>query len=457
MLLTEGHTVRDFGTDSEVPCDYPDFIRPVAEAVARGEFERASCSAVRATARRSSPTGPRHSVRTVLDRTGGHLEPLAQRREHALARPADHRRGDALAIVRTWLATPFEGGRHVGRIRKIDESIGSCVQLRFVGLGRMGGNMSRRLLAGGHQVVVWDRSADAVADARAKRRDAVARHCSMTWCRRLAPPRAVWVMVPAGDATEQTVTGLAERLAAAATSSSTAATAISKTTSGARGRARDHVVSTIFDVGTSGGVWGAERGYCLMIGGPQRRRRAPRADFQDAGAGPGDRCSRRAALDLTATTAHEGFLYCGPAGAGHFVKMIHNGIEYGLMQAYAEGFDILRNAGSEHAAGQSTVQSRPAEIAEALEAWQRGRARGCSILRRLALAGDPQARDSSLGNVAGLGRRPLDRGGRDRRGSPCRRADRRALRALPLAPRHTFAEKLLSALRAQFGGHVEPS
>jgi 6-phosphogluconate dehydrogenase len=314
------------------------------------------------------------------------------------------------------------------------------MQIGFIGLGRMGGNMTRRLLTGGHDVVVWDRSADAVralASSGANGSSSLADLAS-----RLTPPRAVWVMVPAGEPTEQTVTALAEVLQQGDT-----------IIDGGNSYYKDDVrragmVATrgvhYLDVGTSGGVWGAERGYCLMIGGPQHAAERLMPIFRTLAPGQGSQPPSRG-LDTAKTTAHEGFLYCGTSGAGHFVKMIHNGIEYGLMQSYAEGFDILENA------------TYDLELGEIAELWRRGSDVSSWLLdlAALALAGDPELK-AFIGKVAdsGEGRWTVDAAIEEEVAAGVLTA---ALYARFRSRRdHTFGEKLLSALRAQFGGHVEP-
>ena len=315
------------------------------------------------------------------------------------------------------------------------------MQIGLVGLGRMGGNMTRRLAAGGHEVVVWDRSADAVQSLA--RSGATGSSSLADLVSRLAPPRAVWLMVPAGDPTEQTVTALAEVLQQGDT-----------IVDGGNSHFKDDVrrAATLaargvhyLDVGTSGGVWGAERGYCLMIGGPEHAATRLAPIFRTLAPGQGSQPPSRG-LDTAKTTAQEGFLYCGPSGAGHFVKMIHNGIEYGLMQSYAEGFDVLQNAAYDF------------NLAEIAELWRRGSVVSSWLLdlAALALAADPQL-EAFVGKVAdsGEGRWTVDAAIEEEVAAHVLTA---ALYARFRSRRdHTFGEKLLSALRAQFGGHVEPS
>jgi len=315
------------------------------------------------------------------------------------------------------------------------------MQIGLIGLGRMGGNMTRRLIAGGHDVVVWDRSADAV---QAFGRGGATSSSSLAdLASRLVPPRAVWLMVPAGEATEQTVTALAEVLQQGDTIVDGGNTHFKDDVRRAAALATRGI--HYLDVGTSGGVWGADRGYCLMIGGPEHAATRLTPIFRTLAPGQGSQPPSRG-LDTAKTTAHEGFLYCGPSGAGHFVKMIHNGIEYGLMQSYAEGFDILENA---------TYDFNLAQIAEL---WRRGSVVSSWLLdlAALALAADPQL-EAFVGKVpdSGEGRWTVDAAIEEEVAAQVLTA---ALYARFRSRRdHTFGEKLLSALRAQFGGHVEPS
>jgi 6-phosphogluconate dehydrogenase len=314
------------------------------------------------------------------------------------------------------------------------------MQLGLIGLGRMGGNMARRLAGGGHDIVAWDRNPDAVAALQGGRiRGAVSIEDLV---RQLTPPRAVWMMVPAGDPTEQTAVALAAVLQVG-----------DAIIDGGNSHFKDDVrrASDVrpkgihyIDAGTSGGVWGAERGYCLMIGGPAEVVARLTPIFRTLAPGQGT-TPPTDGLDTTKTTAHEGFVHCGPAGAGHFVKMIHNGIEYGLMQSYAEGFDILRNAPYD------------LTLAEIAELWRRGSVVSSWLLdlAARALVTDPQL-SGFVGNVAdsGEGRWTVQAAIEEDVSADVLTT---ALYARFRSRRdHTFAEKLLSALRSQFGGHVEP-
>ena len=313
----------------------------------------------------------------------------------------------------------------------------------------MGGNMTRRLVEGGHDVVVWDQNVAAVQTigrSGAKGATSISDLVS-----KLTPPRAIWVMVPAGDPTEQTVTALAEHLQQGDTIIDGGNTHFKDDVRRASTLARRGI--HYLDVGTSGGVWGAERGYCLMIGGPEHAATRLIPIFRTLAPGQGQIPPSRG-LDTSKTTAHEGFLYCGPSGAGHFVKMIHNGIEYGLMQSFAEGFDILRNASAETLPEEHRYNLNLGAIAEL---WRRGSVVSSWLLdlAALALAADPQL-GQFVGKVAdsGEGRWTVDAAIEEEVSADVLTT---ALYARFRSRRdHTFAEKLLSALRAQFGGHVEP-
>jgi 6-phosphogluconate dehydrogenase len=313
----------------------------------------------------------------------------------------------------------------------------------------MGANMARRLIGGGHDIVAWDRSTAALETAAA---DGVTASPSLeALAARLRPPRAVWVMVPAGDPTEQTVAALGAVLQADDIIIDGGNTHFKDDVRRAR-LLRERGIHYV-DVGTSGGVWGAERGYCLMIGGerPAVERMTP--IFRTLAPGEGSIAPTRG-LDRSLTTAHEGFVHCGPVGAGHFVKMIHNGIEYGLMQSYAEGFDILRNASSEALPAEHRYDFDLADIAEV---WRRGSVVSSWLLD---LAGHALREDPALSRFEG---RVADSGeGRWTVAAAIEEAVPADVLTTALFTRfrsrrdHTFAEKLLSALRAQFGGHVEP-
>jgi len=205
----------------------------------------------------------------------------------------------------------------------------------------MGANMTRRLLRGAHEVVVSDLSADNVKHVASE--GAIGSSSLDDFVAKLRPPRIAWLMVPAGTATEQTVQALAQRFQKG-----------DIIIDGGNSFFKDDVRRSrqlqpngihYIDVGTSGGVWGLERGYCMMIGGPREAFDHLNPIFKTLAPGRGD-IARTPGRENVPGTAEDGYIYCGPSGAGHFVKMVHNGIEYGLMQAYAEGFYISRNANS---------------------------------------------------------------------------------------------------------------
>ena len=323
------------------------------------------------------------------------------------------------------------------------------MQLGLVGLGKMGANMARRLLKAGHTCVVTDLSADAVA---AMSRDGATGAGSLEeLVGALATPRVVWVMVPAGEATERTVETLGTLLTAGDIVIDGGNSWFKDDVR--RGAALDARGIRYVDAGTSGGVWGADRGYCLMVGGtpdavahiePILRALAP----GEAGISP----SR--GRDGKKSTAHLGYLHCGPIGAGHFVKMIHNGIEYGMMQAFAEGFDIMRHAGDKTLAPDHRYSLDLADIAEL---WRRGSVVSSWLLDLSAIA---LAEDADLAEYTGF---VQDSGeGRWTILAAIEEAVPAEVLSASLYARfrsrqdHTFAEKMLSAMRKQFGGHVEP-
>jgi len=268
----------------------------------------------------------------------------------------------------------------------------------------------------------------------------------------LTKPRALWVMVPAGEATEQTVMGLAERLDSGDT-----------IIDGGNSYYKDDVRRAkilksrgihYVDVGTSGGVWGVERGYCLMTGGEPEIIKQLDPIFRTLAPGRGE-ISRTPGREKLEGTPEQGYLHCGPSGAGHFVKMIHNGIEYGLMQAYAEGFDILRNASSKELSEDLRYDFNLADIAEV---WRRGSVVASWLLDLTAMA---LVENPTLSNYSGF---VQDSGeGRWTIMAAIEEAVPADVLSASLYTRfrsrqeHTFAEKILSAMRKKFGGHVEPA
>jgi 6-phosphogluconate dehydrogenase len=323
------------------------------------------------------------------------------------------------------------------------------MQLALIGLGRMGGNMARRLTAGGHEVVVWDRNASAIAAAA--QQGSIGASSLDDLVQRLSAPRAIWIMVPAGEPTEATVRALAERLSRNDTIIDGGNSYYKDDVRRAR-ELRERGVHYV-DVGTSGGVWGADRGYCLMIGGNADAVARLTPIFRTLAPGAG---SVTPATTLSApTTASEGFLHCGPPGAGHFVKMIHNGIEYGLMQAYAEGFDIMRNAASEALPDDHRFELDLGKIAEL---WRRGSVVSSWLLDLAAIAlNEDPALEAFVGKVADSGEGRWTVAAAIEENVPADVLTTALYVRFRSRQDHTFAEKLLSALRAQFGGHAEPT
>jgi 6-phosphogluconate dehydrogenase len=322
------------------------------------------------------------------------------------------------------------------------------MQLGMVGLGKMGGNMVRRLMRGGHECVVFDlnpSNVDALAKEGAKGSKSVE-----DFVARLTPPRAAWIMVPAGDPTEKTVQALAQHMQAG-----------DVIIDGGNSYFKDDVRRAqmlkakgihYMDVGTSGGVWGLERGYCMMIGGPEETMKRLDPIFNTLAPGVGD-VGRTPGRSGALSAAEQGYLHCGPSGAGHFVKMVHNGIEYGLMQAYAEGFDIFRNAGSEAVAPEYRYNLDLAEIAEV---WRRGSVVSSWLLDLTAMA---LVENPTLSNYTGF----VQDSGEGRWTFMAAIEEAVPVDVLSAAlytrfrsrQEHTFAEKVLSAMRQKFGGHVE--
>ncbi|MFQ5960975.1 MAG: phosphogluconate dehydrogenase (NAD(+)-dependent, decarboxylating) [Candidatus Methylomirabilales bacterium] len=322
------------------------------------------------------------------------------------------------------------------------------MQLGMIGLGRMGANMVRRLMRGGHQCVVFDRSPKSVEQLAAEGASGAASLDEFVG--KLTKPRAAWIMVPAGDPTEQTVMALAERMEARDIIIDGGNSYYKDDVRRAKGLQAKGI--HYVDVGTSGGVWGLERGYCMMIGGPQDVVKHLDPIFKTLAPGRGD-IPRTPGREKGGGTAEEGYLYCGPSGAGHFVKMVHNGIEYGLMQAYAEGFDIFHNAGSKELPEEHRYDFNIADIAEV---WRRGSVVGSWLLDLTAMA---LIENPTLSNYTGY---VQDSGeGRWTVIAAVEQAVPADVLSASLYTRfrsrqeHTFAEKTLSAMRHKFGGHVE--
>jgi 6-phosphogluconate dehydrogenase len=322
------------------------------------------------------------------------------------------------------------------------------MQIGMVGLGRMGGNMVRRLMRNKHTCVVFARDP---ANVKAFAKEGATPADSLKdLVKKLKKPRAVWVMVPSGGPTEETVEELGKLLESG-----------DVVIDGGNSYFKDDVRRAkalktkgidYVDCGTSGGVWGLERGYCLMIGGDKKSVERLDPIFSTLAPGQGS-TPPSPGREKRKSTAEKGYLHCGPTGAGHFVKMVHNGIEYGIMQAYAEGFDIMRGAG-----GSSVPKDQrfPLELADIAELWRRGSVVGSWLLDLTAqtLAGDPNLKQFS-GKVEDSGEGRWTVMTAIEQGTPAEVLTTSLYTRFRSRQDNTYAEKLLSAMRFQFGGHVE--
>ncbi len=323
------------------------------------------------------------------------------------------------------------------------------MRLGMVGLGRMGANMTRRLMRGGHEVVVTDLSADNVQKISAE--GAVASSSIDDFVSKLGKPKIAWMMVPAGGPTEDTVNKLAAKFSAGDILIDGGNSYFKDDVRRAQAL-KDKGIHYV-DVGTSGGVWGLDRGYCMMLGGPKDVVQQLDPIFKTLAPGRGD-IPRTPGREKMPGTAEDGYIYCGPAGAGHFVKMVHNGIEYGLMQAYAEGFDIFRNATSKELPEEYRYDLNLADIAEV---WRRGSVVASWLLdlTAMALAENPTlAEYSGFVNDSGEGRWTIQAAIDE--AVPADVLSAALYVRFRSRQEHTFAEKMLSAMRQKFGGHVEP-
>jgi len=322
------------------------------------------------------------------------------------------------------------------------------MQIGMVGLGRMGGNMARRLLRGGHEVVAYAADANAVRQLAGE--GAVGALTLDDFVAKLKAPRVAWVMVPAGPPTEQVVTDLARRLDPGDTLIDGGNSSFKDDVRRSR-TLRERKINFL-DVGTSGGVWGLERGYCLMIGGD--RAVVARLDPIFRTLAPGlETVPRTPGRERSGSAAEHGYLYCGPSGAGHFVKMVHNGIEYGLMQAYAEGLDIMKNANSKDLPEELRYDLDLGDIAEL---WRRGSVVSSWLLdlTAQALAENPTL-SAYTGVVADSGEGRWTIMAALEEAVPCDVLAASLFARFRSRREHTFAEKVLSAMRHKFGGHVE--
>ncbi|NHH86910.1 phosphogluconate dehydrogenase (NAD(+)-dependent, decarboxylating) [Cobetia sp. MB87] len=323
------------------------------------------------------------------------------------------------------------------------------MQLGIIGLGRMGGNIARRLMRNGHEVVAHDRDA---AIAQSLVADGATHVDSLVeLVQQLEAPRAVWVMLPAGEITEQTIATLAELMEAGDTIIDGGNTFYKDDIR--RATALKLKGLNYVDVGTSGGVWGLERGYCMMIGAEKAvfEHLEPLFDTLAPGYGDLERTKGRNAPD---ERAERGYIHAGPVGSGHYVKMVHNGIEYGLMQAYAEGFELMQSKGSDALPEDQRFDLNLADIAEV---WRRGSVVSSWLLdlTAQALAGDERL-DHYSGAVSdsGEGRWTVDAAVEQGVAVPV--LANALFSRFSSRKENTYANRLLSAMRFGFGGHVEP-
>ena len=334
-------------------------------------------------------------------------------------------------------------------------------QLGMVGLGRMGANMVRRLMRAGHECVVYDHTQEHVKQVAGE--GAVGSESLADLASKLTPPRSVWAMVPAGDITEQVVHDIAEVLEEG-----------DAVIDGGNSYYRDDIRRAAevgekgidyIDCGTSGGVFGLDRGYCLMIGGPDRA--VARLDPIFASLAPGvEAAERTPGRSGDVSPAENGYLHCGPNGAGHFVKMVHNGIEYGVMAAYAEGLNILKNANAGKVQREADAETAPLEqpeyyqydldLPEVTEVWRRGSVIGSWLLDLTAasMQESPDLADFA-GRVSDSGEGRWTSIAAIDEGVPAPVLTSALYERFASRGNDDFADKVLSAMRKQFGGHDE--
>ena len=319
----------------------------------------------------------------------------------------------------------------------------------MIGLGRMGGAMTRRLMRGGHDFVIYNRTAEKMKSYVES--GAIGTSDLQELVDKLEKPRVVWIMLPAGEVTEKTMMEIAEHLEPD-----------DIIIDGGNSNFKDDIRRAnllkekgicFLDAGTSGGVWGEKRGYCLMVGGSKAafKQAAPVFKTLAPGRGEVEESEGRENFD---STAAEGYLYCGKAGAGHFVKMVHNGIEYGMMQAIAERFDIFKNANKDTLPEERRYDLNLPDIAEL---WRRGSVVSSWLLDLTALA---LAENQDLSEYSGY----VEDSGEGRwtieaaleQAVPAEVLTAALFTRFRSRQEHTFAEKVLSAMREQFGGHLEP-
>ena len=322
------------------------------------------------------------------------------------------------------------------------------MQLGMIGLGRMGGNMVRRLMRDKHSCVVYDRSADSVKQLVGEGSQGAGSLAEFV--KKLTKPRAAWVMVPSGEPTEATVAELGKLMEPG-----------DIIIDGGNSYFKDDVRRAAelkpkgihyVDVGTSGGIWGIDRGYCMMIGGSVEAMKHLDPIFKTLAPGRGE-IERTPGREKASGTSEEGYLHCGPSGTGHYVKMVHNGIEYGIMQAYAEGFDIFKTATSEELPEELRFKLNLGDIAEV---WRRGSVISSWLLdlTAMALLEEPDlASYSGFVQDSGEGRWTVQAA--VEQAVPAEVLTSALYTRFRSRQQHTFAEKILSAMRKKFGGHIE--
>ncbi len=335
------------------------------------------------------------------------------------------------------------------------------MELGIVGLGRMGANMARRLMRDGHKIVAYDVNPDAVATLAGEGAESASSLEDLA--AKLSAPRSVWVMVPAGEITESTVDAVAAVLDSG-----------DAIVDGGNSYYRDDIRRAAkvgeqgidyVDCGTSGGVFGLERGYCLMIGGPDRA--VERLDPIFASLAPGvEQAERTPGRSGDVSPSENGYLHCGPNGAGHFVKMVHNGIEYGIMAAYAEGLNILKNANAGKVQREADAETAPLEqpeyyqydldLPEVAEVWRRGSVIGSWLLDLTAasMQESPDLADFA-GRVSDSGEGRWTSIAAIDEGVPAPVLTSALYERFASRGNDDFADKVLSAMRKQFGGHDE--
>jgi len=337
------------------------------------------------------------------------------------------------------------------------------MELGMVGLGRMGANMARRLMRDGHRLVVFDVNPDAVSELAGEGAEGASSLEDLA--AKLSAPRSVWVMVPAGEITEKTV----EEVAAVLDSGDAiidGGNSYYRDDIRRADKVREQGIDYV-DCGTSGGVFGLDRGYCLMIGGPDGA--VQRLDPVFASLAPGvESAARTPGRSGEPNAAENGYLHCGPNGAGHFVKMVHNGIEYGVMAAYAEGLNILKNANAGKVQREADAETAPLEqpeyyqydldLPEVTEVWRRGSVIGSWLLDLTAASMQESADLSEFeGRVSDSGEGRWTSIAAIDEGVPAPVLTTALYERFASRGLDDFADKVLSAMRKQFGGHDEKS